>query len=79
MTTEGRAFDQIPGLLAPEHFSSETCFHLFLYPRAKDSSCSVVLALLLFFHFHVSATLYIYKHTLELLIDGAFYHLLVEN
>lgn len=71
MTSESRPFDQIPGPLALKHFSSETWFHLFLDPRAIDSSCSLSFLPHHCFHFLIFDTPYICKDTLKLLIDGA--------
>lgn len=41
LTSESTPFGQIPGPLALEHFFTETCFHLFLDPRAVEGSCSL--------------------------------------
>lgn len=40
VTSESRRLDQIPGPIASQHFSSETCFHLVLHPKAVEGSCS---------------------------------------
>lgn len=41
MASERRRFDHIHERLALKYFSTRMCFHLFLNPRAIDSSCSL--------------------------------------
>lgn len=62
-TSESRPFDQIPGPPTLEHFSTETCFHLFLNLRAGPGSCSVPFSITTFSLSCVCHAIYLQTNT----------------